>query len=116
MDPQVYALIYNYIASAHQQLGNYEMAVQRLTESLEILAFELGEDHPDFATGNFELGKLYAEMGKQKEAQLAFGKYFTLQKENFEKEVQLYYFVGKNNNFIFSISKILFHSFTIACR
>jgi CHAT domain-containing protein/tetratricopeptide (TPR) repeat protein len=77
-DPQTFALIYAYIASAHQELGNYDIALQRLIESLEILEFELGEDHPDYVTGNYDLGRLYAKMGKIDEAEKAFEKTLSL--------------------------------------
>lgn len=81
-DPQLYALLYAYISSAYQELGNYEAALQKLTESLEILEFELGEDHPDYATGTYDLGRLYAKMGKLEEAEAAYEKALEILKTN----------------------------------
>lgn len=73
-DPQLYALIYAYIASSEQGLGNYDKALQRLKESLDILEFELGEDNPDFATGNYDLGRLYSKTNEPEKAEAAFNK------------------------------------------
>lgn len=73
-DPQLYALNYAYIASAEQALGDYDKALQRLNESLDILEFELGEDNPDFATGNYDLGRLYSKIDEPDKAEAAFKK------------------------------------------
>ncbi|KAA3633188.1 MAG: tetratricopeptide repeat protein, partial [Bacteroidetes bacterium] len=68
-DPQVYALIYAYIASAYQESGNYPKALLKQTESLEILEFELGTEHPDYVVGLYDLGRLYTQMNQPEEAE-----------------------------------------------
>lgn len=73
-DPQAYALIYAYIASAYQELGNYPKALIKLTESLEILEFELGTEHPDYVVGLYDLGRLYTKMNQPDEAEDTFYK------------------------------------------
>ncbi len=73
-DPQAYALIYAYIASAYQELGNYPKALTKLTESLEILEFELGTEHPDYVVGLYDLGRLYTKMNRPEEAEETLNK------------------------------------------
>ncbi len=81
-DPQEYALIYAYIASAYQELGNYPKALEQLTASLEILEFELGTEHPDYAVGTYDLGRLYTKMNQPAKADAAFSKAMEITKKS----------------------------------
>ncbi|MFT5386325.1 MAG: tetratricopeptide (TPR) repeat protein, partial [Saprospiraceae bacterium] len=63
---QFSGMLDSYIGTAYAQLGKQEQALKNYQSALEILAYELGENHPQVAEAHFKLGNFYASVGDNK--------------------------------------------------
>ncbi len=71
-EPKLYALIYGYIASAFEGLGQPEKALNYYHQSLETLLSATEGSEADVATNHFNIGRVYLGQDKLEAAKASF--------------------------------------------
>ncbi len=63
-DLQFSGVLDTYLGDTYQRLGQPDLALEYFQNALEILEWELGEDHPDVSLAHFNLGNFYTTSGE----------------------------------------------------
>ena len=67
-DLQFSGILDGYLGATYERLGKTEEALEKYQSSLEILEWDLGENHPDVSVAHYNLGNYYASIERYGEA------------------------------------------------
>lgn len=71
---QFSGILDGYLGATYERLGKSKQALQYYQNSLEVLSWELPENHPDLSVAHYNLGNYYSNIGEYPQAIEAYDK------------------------------------------